>query len=233
MNKISLKIWLKKRFNRRFRLTSAFVAIFLIGGALLFYLPSVVPRYLFTLGERFSVLTPKSFNLGQLYDFNTLSEEDDTMKTQVSETSKELALPRPDNHMIVFKYPEVVSLGRPTYLGSEISQSVDFTVKKPPAIGLIQIWVLNTSLEDFLEASKSNSTIEYIHFNSKQEKKDALSYILWDYTFTKDNATIHGLEAFFDDKPYMYRISVYVESKNYDESFQSLFDGMVRSVTVR
>lgn len=233
MNKIAIMLWFKRRVSRRFRLITAFTAVFLIIGSLLFYLPAVAPRYLFTLGQRFSVLTPKGFNLGQFYDFNTVSKSYGTMETQASDQGHELVLPLPDSRMIVFKYPEVVTLGRPTYLGNDISQSVDFTVKNPPAVGLIQIWVLNDSLESFLEAAKNNATVEYTSFNIKKEKKDALNYILWDYTFAKDNTTIRGLEAFFDDKPYMYRISVYVDNKDYNESFQSLFDGMVQSVAIR
>ena len=233
MNKIALQIWFKRRFNRRFRLISAFIAALLILGSLLFYLPSVVPRYLFTLGDRVSFLTPQGFTLGQLYDFNTVLAENITLETRASGQDQELVLPRPDNHMITFKYPEVVTLGRPTFLGNDISQSVDFTVKKPPAIGLIQIWNLSVSLEEFLETSKIHSTVEYNSFTSKKEKKDNLNYILWDYTFTKNNVTIRALEAFFDDKPYMYRISVFLEDKHYNEDFQRLFDNMVRSVTVK
>ena len=230
---LSISIWCKRRFNRRFRLAAAFLFAFSIIGLLLFYVPTVAPRYMFTLADRFSVLTPKGFYLGQLYNFNTLSYENNVLSTQGSDEVKELVLPRPDNHMIIFKYPQVVTLGRPTYLSNDISQSVDFTVKEPPASGLIQIWVLTTPLDDFLETSKNYSTVEYITFSNKKEKRNDLSYTLWDYTFKSGDKTIHGLEAFFDDKPYMYRISIFLNHADYDEKIQTLFDEMVQTVTVK
>jgi hypothetical protein len=201
--------------------------------AFLFYLPNVAPRYLFTLGDKFSVLTPHGFDLGQLYDFNIIGSANTNPSAQASDQRNELVLPRPDNHSIIFKYPEVITLGRPTYLGNEISQSVDFTVKNPPATGLIQIWVLNNSMDDFLDASRNYSTIDYLTFETKQEKKDAMNYTLWDYTFMNQGRTIRGLEAFFDDPPYMYRISIFVEEKDYNEDLYKVFYEMVRSVTVK
>jgi hypothetical protein len=142
-------------------------------------------------------------------------------------------LPRPDNRTIIFKYPQVITLGRPAYLGSDIAQSVDFTVKNPPATGLIQIWVLNTSVDEFLDTSKNYSNLEYLTFEAKKEKKDALNYTLWDYTFNSKGSIVHGLEAFFDDPPYMYRISIFAMDKDYNENLKKLFNDMVKSVTVR
>lgn len=232
LKKLSLWILIKSRINRRFRLSAAFLFAFFLITAFLFFLPSVAPRYLFTLGDRFSVLTPRSFRLGQLYDFNTIANSY-TIPSKEASDQNELVLPRPDNRTIIFKYPEVVALGRPTFLGNEIAQSVDFTVKNPPATGLIQIWVLNISLDDFLTASKNYSTIEYLSFETKKEKKDELNYTLWDYTFMSQENKIHALEAFFDDPPYMYRISIFAEDKNFSEELYKVFNDIVRSVTVK
>lgn len=233
MKGIAIRLWMKNKFSRRFRLGFAILLIFILLGLLFFYLPSILPRYHFTLADRFTFLTPRSFSLGQLYDFTGSLQKDETLMTYASGQSNELVLPRPDKKTIVFKYPEVVTLGRPTFLGNDITQSVDFTVKNPPATGLIQIWVLSSTLEEFLETSKSYSSIEYSTFTSRNEKKDALSYTLWDYTFQSGERTIRGLEAFFDDKPYMYRLSVFLDNQNYSEAFQVLFDSMVQSVSVR
>lgn len=218
--------------NRRRRLAGALLAAVLITAALFFYAYSIEPHYFLTFGNRLSILTPSGFSMGQHYDFSDLSYEA-AAKTQGSGSTGELVLPRPDNRMIVFKYPEVVKLGRPSYLGSDITQSVDFTVTDPKANGLIQIWVLSTTLEEFLETSKNYSAIDYLSFESKKEKRGSLSYTLWDYTFKSGDKNIRALEAFYDDKPYMYRISIFIDNAEYSEKFQSLFDGIVGSVTVK
>jgi hypothetical protein len=201
-----------------------------MSGALFFCFSSASSHYIFTVGG-FSVLTPDGFILGQHYDFDSQGEAVKTSRTYKS--INELELPLPDSRRIIFKYPDIISLGRPSYLSSEISQSVDFKISKPEASGLIQIWHLTTSLEDFLESSKSFSTVDYLSFESKNGKKGNLSYTLWDYTFKSGGKTIRGLEAFFDDRPYMYRISVFLDDAEYNESFQALFNEMVQSVTVR
>ncbi len=233
MRGITLGLWLRRRFTGRGRLKIALFAALLILMTLLFLFPSVAPRYLFTLGERFSFLTPQGFTLGQLYDFSSPVFSSNSTRTQDSSKVNELVLPRSDNKAIVFKYPQAVTLGRPTYLSNDITQSVDFTVKEPPATGLVQIWVLNTTMEEFLETSKSSSTLQYLTFSSRREKENALSIVLWDYTFTNEERTIRGLEAFFDDKPYMYRLSVFLDDSNYNEAFQTLFNNMVKSVKVK
>jgi hypothetical protein len=199
--------------------------------ALFFFLPSIAPRYFLTLDNRLSLLTPQGFALGQLYDFTRPVSLGNSAEARAASRDQEMTLPRPDKKSIVFKYPEVVTLGRPTYLSSEITQSVDFTIAQPPANGLIQIWVLNTSMDEFLETSKSCSTFEYLSFSS-QKKENALSTTLWDYTFKSGERTVRGLEAFMDDKPYMYRISVFLNDKDYNEAVQTLFDNMVKSVKV-
>ncbi|MCX7773307.1 MAG: hypothetical protein N2376_09380, partial [Clostridia bacterium] len=124
-------------------------------------------------------------------------------------------------------------LGRPTYLGNEITQSVDFSIKTPPAIGLIQVWQLETRLDEFLENSKNYSSLNFKTFDTKKGRKGLLNYTIWDYTFTTSDAEIHSLEAFFDDKPYMYRISLYVKSKDYGPEVRKIFDEMVNSVSVK
>lgn len=233
MQGTSLRLWLRRKLSRRTKLALALITALLMLSIFFFLLPSVAPRYLLTLDNRLTLLTPRGFALGQLYDFSKpvySSQSDDTQETSLDQ---ELVLPRPDKKNIVFKYPEVVSLGRPTYLSNEITQSVDFTIKEPPANGLIQIWVLNTSLEEFLETSKNYSSIEYLTFSSRQEKENALSATLWNYTFKSGDRTVRGLEAFFDDKPYMYRLSVFLDDKNYNEAIQTLFSNMVKSVKVK
>lgn len=215
-------------FNRRFRITVAFLFSFFIVLVLLFIISSALPHYFLTLG-RLTLLTPPGFKLGQLYDFNNFVSSANAGKAP----DRELVLPRPDNRAIIFKYPQVVSLGRPTFLGNEITQSVDFTVRTPPATGLIQIWVLTVSFDDFLTASKNYSTIEFLSFESKKGKNDGLNYVVWNYTFKNEDKTIRALEAFFDDPPYLYRISVFVDDKEYNADFQKLFEGMIKSVTVR
>lgn len=229
MKKPIIHFLIKRKLNKRFRLSAAFLFVLLIMLFLLFTLPEISPRYLFTIGDRLTLLTPHGFNLGQIYNFSTLSY--DSPKTSFAD--KELALRRPDNHIIVFKYPEIITLGRPTYLGNEISQSVDFSVKDSPITGLIQIWALSSSLEDFLESSKNYSNLEYIEFEQENKKNNTLPYTLWNYTINKEGKTIRGLEAFFDDPPYMYRISVFLDDKEYNDKIKNLFDDLVKSVTVK
>lgn len=232
VNRLLMRIWFRKNFSRRRRFLFALLFALTITVLLLFCLPSVVPGYMLTLGGKYTVKTPRSFELGQMYDFSGTIRDAGAIETQGGQY-KELVLPLPDNREITFQYPEVITLGRPTYLSNEISQSVDFMVREPPATGLIQIWALNMPLDDFLEASRNHSTVEYIHFATQKEKKGHLNYTVWDYTFYSRGSTIHGLEAFFDDEPYMYRISVYVDNTKYNESFRNLFDELVRSVTIK
>lgn len=221
---------IKKILNRRYRLLAAILTICLVAGALFFSLSAAFSRYILTINN-LSVLTPHGFNLGRQYDFRS-SDKIYTMSAQAPKRTQKLILPLSDNRKIIFKYPDLVNLGRPTYLGSDISQSVDFIINEPPANGLIQVWLLSTSLDDFLESSKNSSSVDYLSFESKKEKQNNLAYTLWDYTFKSESKVVRGLEAFFDDTPYMYRISVFLDNADYNEKFQAVFDGMVRSVKV-
>ncbi|MCX7772853.1 MAG: hypothetical protein N2376_07050, partial [Clostridia bacterium] len=97
MNKLSASLWLRRKLTRRVRLTAALFFAFILIGGLLFFLPSVAPRYLFTLEEKFTVLTPAGFTLGQLYNFDNFYQEE-AKDTQTAGKNLELVLPRPDNH---------------------------------------------------------------------------------------------------------------------------------------
>ncbi len=221
-----------EKLFRKVRLYIAFGMAVIIILALLFYLSSITPRYLFTIGSSFTVMAPEGFTVEDLYNFESINRDNQTIKTQASERLQELILPVPNNKKISFKYPEIVNLGRPSYLSSDITQNVTFTVKDIPATGLIQIWELSTSIEEFLDTSKNTSNIEYETFQSKKGRNNNLTCYLWEYTYKKTDKTIWGLEAFFDDKPYMYRLSIFSEDIN-NEKIRSLFEEMIDSVTVK
>lgn len=221
------RIMLKRRIKRpprRIRLMAAFLFALIIFIFSLSHMPSVSPRYYFTIGDKFTFLTPSGFTLGQLYDFSSID---------ASSELKEFILPLPDSRRIIFKYPQVVAFGNPLNLGGEILQSVDFTVKDPPSHGLVQIWNLNTSLDKFLELSKDSSSIDYLSFDSKKNEKDHIPYTVWEYTFNGQGKIIRAMEAFFDDNPYMFRISIYAEDSAFNEDLRKIFEDMLNSVTVK
>ncbi len=225
-NLFLIKRNIKKRFTPALRLKSTLVFAVLIVGGFILCLSSLRPNFSLLLGDRLIIAIPHDFELGDLYHFT-----EDTAVSVSGQTDKELVLQRPDSREIVFTYPQVVTLGRPAYLSSDITRSVDFSLEKHGAYGLIQIWQLSTSLQDFLDTSKASSRIEYLTFSSKEMKNRGLSYTQWEYTFpNQDGNTIHALEAFFDDTPYMYRISLYVDSEGFNEEVRAIFDNMALSV---
>lgn len=232
MKLMKLYLVFKRRFNTRLRFIASLFLVLIILFLIFLYQSSAFVQYYLTLGGNFSILTPKGFSLGEIYDFNNLLLTNGTFEIAAIDLTNELVLPRPDKKTIIFKYPEAITLGRPTYLGNEITQSVGFTVKEPPATGIMQIWVLSSSIKEFLETSKNYSTINYLTFNSKDEKSNTFPCTIWDYTFVSQGRTIKGLEAFFDDTPYMYRLSVFLDEKDYNKEFQTLFDNMVKSVQI-
>lgn len=227
MQKFLYRILLNRgliRPPRRIRLLAAFLFSFVIIVLLLSNIPDAAPRYYFTLGGRLTLLTPSGFRLGQLYDFDSIDAASEL---------KELVLPLPDSRKIIFKYPQVVAFGNPFSFGGEISQSVDFTVTEPSSHGLIQIWHLSTSFEEFLKLSRDSSSIEYLSFESKEEKVDHMPCIIWEYTFVSGGNTIKAIEAFLDDSPYMYRISIFADENKFNDDLRKIFDDMLDSVSVQ
>jgi hypothetical protein len=227
LSKPTLMIWLRRKENRYVRYFLAGLSLLAAAFIVMMVFTAISPRYFLTLAGRFSVLTPTGFKVDTMYDFQT----ENALQADALNGGA-LILPLPDSREITFRYPEAASLGDPLSLGEEITKSVSFTLSRQEAHGLIQIWVLKESLGDFLRKSKEQSQTQYLAFEETSHKQDSLQYTLWDYTFESRGKTIHGLEAFFDDPPYMYRISLFIDAKDYDAHTKDIFDEMVKSVKV-
>lgn len=221
--------WLKKKENRYMRFVLAGVSLAVIGLLALLILSLITPRYFLTLDNGLSLLTPKGFAVHQIYDF----KGGDEAAVSDTDASGILTLPRSDSREISFQYPEVLRMGNPVSLGEEITQSVDFTISKPAAHGLIQIWNLQGSFEEFLKSAQTYSQTDYLSFKTSTNKVGVLSFTVWDYQFESRGKTIHGLEAFFDDTPYLYRISLFFDKAQDEASVRKLFEEMVQSVQVQ
>ena len=230
LNKTMILLWLKKKKTRRIRLIMACLLVLVMTFLLLFIGSGLFPRYILTLENRLSLMTPAGFKMNNMFIFQSTQNGNTIIPTH---TDQVIVLQRPDQKEILFIYPNVVRLGEPLYLSDEITQSVDFTLEKPPANGLIQIWTLTGSADDFLNVSLEYTQTEYLTFKSTQLEINQLRCIQWDYTFSSNGKIIHGLEAFFDDKPYLYRVSIFFDENDYDEQAKIIFDNLIQSVHVK
>lgn len=228
LSKTTLMIWLRRRENRYVRYGLAGLSILAVAVMVMLFASVISPRYYLAPSGRFSVLTPPGFKVDTLYDFKT----DNTLQADALNGGA-LILSLPDKREITFRYPEAATLSDPLSLGEEITKSISFTLSGPEAHGLIQIWVLREDFKEFLKRSREQSQTQYLDFTETSHKQDSLDYTLWDYTFESRGRTIHGLEAFFDDSPYLYRISLFFDAKDYDARAKGIFDEMVRSVRVK
>jgi len=227
LSKTPLMIWRRRKENRFAKYFLAGCSLLAAAVIVMMVIAAIAPRYFLILAGRFSVLTPSGFKVDTMYDF----EAENTLQADALNGGA-LILPLPDNREITFRYPEAATLGDPLSLGEEITKSVNFTLSRPEGHGLIQIWVLKESFGDFLRKAREQSQTQYLVFEETSHKQDTMQYTLWDYTFESRGRTIHGLEAFFDDSPYLYRISLFFDAKDYDAHAKGIFDEMVRSVRV-
>lgn len=229
MHKTKIMLWLKRKETRRIRLVIASISILIIVTATIIILSGLLPRFIMTIGGRLSLKTPDGFTVGSMYSFS----KDAETSSELSAAAGEAALPFLNAKEIPFKYPGIINLGVPSYMDDELIQSMDFKLENPSANGLIQIWNLVGSINDILNRTIESSNMTYLTFKSSQSDIQGFKCISWDYTFESGGANIHGLEAFIEDDPYLYRISMFIPEKNYTDNVLKTFNETVNSVSIK
>ncbi|HHV97491.1 MAG TPA: hypothetical protein GXX37_13680 [Clostridiaceae bacterium] len=133
-----------------------------------------------------------------------------------------------------FKYPSAFSVIEKEFPGSEILYHIDFSDNQNVIHGLVQVWEIPYSLNDFLNNSKETSNLEFKSFKSAQVKVDDKDGYLWDYViYSNDNNTYKALEYFFEKEGRIYRVSMFAPEAQWSKADENTFWKMVKSFEVR
>lgn len=207
----------------------ALLWVLLIMGAGLIFDKSV--KYTISINSNISFSYPSTMGISGVYAKNS----DASPYIQASNSSyKNFVNFKSTEGGFEFKYPSIFKVSQQKFPGSEILYHIDFLNKKDKSYnGFVQVWNIPTSLEQFLEASKEDSTNEFINFTSKKITVNNLTGYFWDYEMESATEKYKCLEVFLSKGSTMYRISYYIPEKKYSQKDYDMFFNIVNSFKVK
>ncbi len=133
-----------------------------------------------------------------------------------------------------FMYPSIFDINTKSFPGGEILYHIDLTGKNLLVHGLVQVWMLNESLESFLEKSKAALSQDVTDLNSEKTIINGMPGYIWSYNVkSKDGRGYKAVEAFLEKAGKMYRISYFVPITQWSNNQYDIFITMVKSLKVK
>ncbi len=134
---------------------------------------------------------------------------------------------------ISFKYPSGYTLEKIDLPGGEILSHLEFRHRENTSRGLVQVWALSGSLEEFLENAKKYSQQDFRTFSSKKIIVNGVKGCLWEYTAVDSNGLLFkGMEAFLNKDKKMYRLSLFAPVSHWTENLTRTFYLMLESFRI-
>ena len=133
-----------------------------------------------------------------------------------------------------YKLPEGWKTNLEEVNGKEIVYNNRFNGESLPINGFVQVWNLNVPLKKFLDSSKEVSVKQndIRNYKIKDIEVNGKKGYLVNYTIFSNNEYYIANEYFIGSNNKMFRISFFVNSKNFKEGFNALFDSIVQTVNI-
>jgi len=129
-----------------------------------------------------------------------------------------------------FQYPKSVIMSGSISYGGEIPFHMDFSDKQNKLNSFIQVWVINSSVSDFLKESLKVSELHYKSFINGGIKLGGTAGIFWDYSVIKQNNEEYlGKEYFVGKNGYMYRLSFFTTEPEWQSESLNNIESIVQS----
>lgn len=191
-----------------------------------------IPESEITLEQRISVILPGKTEMHAVYmkTSNLPSVEAGSLagvkwKTEI--------IHQPEMSDITFEYPETLRMDEIKNLGHDISIHMNFSHIDKKLHGFFQVWNMKQPLNEFLSTSKKYSSLTFLDFKQSEIKVQELKGFLWEYVYMGKDEDIIGMEAFLENGPEMYRLSVFIPKKDYKPVYKRIFQRMYRSLRVQ
>lgn len=135
-----------------------------------------------------------------------------------------------------FKLPKDWVTWTQTFEGGEIIYSLFFKSPDSKLHGFVQVWNIDKPLEQFVNESKQSAVgaVEFKYFNVGQVMVDRKIGYLLDYSRPNDqNIYYKGYEALIEGNNKVYRVSFFVEEKDWKEYYKMIFNTIIQSFKIK
>lgn len=134
---------------------------------------------------------------------------------------------------LTFSYPTSFQLNEQEFGSTEILYHIDFKDRDSLTRGFVEVWNLPYSLKDFLEKSKSTSSLTYKFFNEKMTEVNGLNGYVWDYSVLgSDGVYYRAREVFLKKDARMYRMSFFIPETQWNRKQETIIQHMIKSFKV-
>ncbi|NEZ47370.1 hypothetical protein FDF74_09210 [Clostridium niameyense] len=143
------------------------------------------------------------------------------------------------NGRLSYKLPSGWKTEEYNHIGSEIIYNNSFRDDKSGIHGFIQVWNYNGDLKSFLNHSKNISNrqnISYKEYSVNTIKINEKKGYMLQYTITgdysnadKEDKEYRAYEYFIKDKDKFFRISFFMDDKDFQESITTVFETILQT----
>ncbi len=138
-----------------------------------------------------------------------------------------------ENFGFSLEHPASIAFSEQKYLSSEIVYHVDFKDNTTKMNGFIQVWDIPEKLEAFLEKSLELSEIEFKTFEQLKLNIGGNEGVVWEYEAEGHGAGPYmGKEYFIESDNYIFRLSFFSKSKQWDSANLQKVQGILDSFII-
>lgn len=224
-----MKIIIIRNYKKKLLGALIIVVIWTLMLALAGYLTQSRPVLSITINDYLSFSHPLSFEIEGLY-----------VNKRIAGVTTEAYYPfmKPQRHefntyeslegKFAFSYPSAFAVSPENMTGGEILYHIGFRDRENIVHGFVQVWQLSDPMYDFIQASRQNSQLDFLHFKESPVVINGLSGISWDYAFTGKTNT-RAMEVFLEKEKLMYRLSYFLPEEKWSDAQAEIFRKMVAS----
>lgn len=137
------------------------------------------------------------------------------------------------SNTLSFSFPSAFTINEQNFTGSDILYHVDFNNTSKDVHGFVQVWNIQSPLNEFLEMSKSSAQQNYTNFKMYPININGVAGYQWDYIAKSDSQSVKAMEVFLEKDNKMYRISYFIPTKNWDKKQSKIFNNIIKSVKIK
>jgi hypothetical protein len=136
-----------------------------------------------------------------------------------------------------FELPDSWYTHEVSFAGGEIIYHMNFVSQDKRVHGFVQVWQLSKPLKQFIDESKKSAVgvVDFKYFDVKEIMIDNKKGYLVDYSRANSQGEYNkAYEAFVEGySNKVYRISFYVQEKEWRNYYKVLFDRIIHSMNIK